>query len=127
MQAHYHVEGAACAHRCRQTQSRRSSAWRRRIDGGAPSGSTANSSRSASGWASARSSATWARRGRRAPPGQKWATFVRTHAQATWACDFLQVVDVAFRSLFAFVIVERGSRRVIHVGVMRPLTDAWLA
>jgi transposase InsO family protein len=36
-------------------------------------------------------------------------------------------VDLAFRSLFAFAIVEFGTRRVIHVGVTRHPTDAWLA
>src|SRR5205823_5902418 len=38
--------------------------------------------------------------------GQTWATFLRNHAHETWACDFLQVVDLGFRSLFAFCIVE---------------------
>ncbi len=59
--------------------------------------------------------------------GQSWATFVRNHAGAIWACDFLQVVDLGFRSLFAFCIVELGSRRVVHVGVTRHPTDAWVA
>ena len=59
--------------------------------------------------------------------GQTWATFLRNHAHETWACDFLQVVDLGFRSLFAFCIVELGSRRVVHVGVTRHPTDAWAA
>ena len=59
--------------------------------------------------------------------GQTWATFLRNHAHDTWACDFLPVVDRGFRSLFAFVIVEHGSRRVVHLGVTRHPTDAWVA
>jgi len=59
--------------------------------------------------------------------GQTWATFLRNHAHETWAGDFLQVVDLRFRTLFAFVIVELGSRRVVHVGVTRHPTDAWVA
>ncbi len=59
--------------------------------------------------------------------GQTWATFLRTHAPDIWACDFLQVTDLWFRSLFAFVIVEHASRRVVHVGVTRHPTDAWVA
>jgi putative transposase len=59
--------------------------------------------------------------------GQTWTTFLRNHAHETWACDFLQVVDLGFRSLFAFVVVELGSRRVVHVGVTRHPTDAWVA
>ena len=60
------------------------------------------------------------------PSGQPWATFLRNHAQEIWACDFLQVTDLLFRSLFAFFIVEHGSRRVVHVGVTRHPTDAWV-
>ncbi len=59
-------------------------------------------------------------------PGQTWATFVRNHAQQIWACDFLQVTDLLFRPLFAFFMVELGSRRVVHVGVTRTPTDAWV-
>ena len=36
-------------------------------------------------------------------------------------------MDLGFRALFAFVIVELGSRRVVHVGVTRHPTDAWVA
>jgi len=59
--------------------------------------------------------------------GQPWATFLRNHAHETWACDFLQVVDLGFRSLCAFFVVELGSRGVVHVGVTRHPTDAWVA
>jgi len=68
---------------------------------------------------------------RRARPprgsGQTWATFLRNHAAEVWACDFVQVTDLCFRALFAFVIVEHASRRVVHVGVTRHPTDAWVA
>ena len=59
--------------------------------------------------------------------GQTWATFLHTHAKDIWACDFLQVTDLFFRSLFAFFIIDLHSRRVIHVGVTRNPTDAWTA
>jgi transposase InsO family protein len=39
----------------------------------------------------------------------------------------LQVTDLFFRPLFAFVVVELQSRKVIHVGVTRSPTDAWTA
>jgi len=61
------------------------------------------------------------------PKGQNWSTFLRNHAKEVWACDFLQVTDLFFRSLFAFFIIELQSRRVIHVGVTRSPTDAWTA
>ncbi len=61
------------------------------------------------------------------PRGQTWSTFLQTHAQQIWACDFLPVTDLFFRSLFAFFIIELKSRKVIHVGVTRSPTDAWTA
>ncbi len=61
------------------------------------------------------------------PRGQKWSTFLRNHAAQVWACDFLQVTDLFFRPLFAFFLLELKTRRVIHVGVTRSPTDAWVA
>jgi len=61
------------------------------------------------------------------PRGQTWKTFLHTHAQQIWACDFLPVTDLFFRSLFAYFIVELHSRIVIHVGVTRSPTDTWTA
>ena len=61
------------------------------------------------------------------PRGQKWSTFLRTHASQIWACDFLQVTDLFSRPLFAFFMIELKSRKVIHVGVTRSPTDAWVA
>jgi hypothetical protein len=39
----------------------------------------------------------------------------------------LQVTDLFFRPLFAFFLIELQSRKVIHVGVTRSPTDAWVA
>jgi len=61
------------------------------------------------------------------PRGQRWSTFLRNHAGQIWACDFLQVTDLFFRPLFAFFLIELQSRKVIHVGVTRSPTDAWVA
>jgi len=61
------------------------------------------------------------------PRGQTWATFLHNHAQDVWACDFLPVIDLGFRALFAFFIVDIGSRRVVHIAVTRHPTDAWVA
>ncbi|HEX3051559.1 MAG TPA: integrase core domain-containing protein, partial [Aggregatilineaceae bacterium] len=59
--------------------------------------------------------------------GQTWATFLKNHAHEIWACDFLQVYDLLFRPMFAFFIVELGSRRMVHIGVTRSPSDAWVA
>jgi hypothetical protein len=68
------------------------------------------------------------RRGRSpSPEGQTWSTFLRKHAKDIWACDFLQAHDVFFRPLFAFLVTELGSRRIVHLGVTRSPTDGWVA
>lgn len=61
------------------------------------------------------------------PWGQSWATFLKNHGSQVWACDFLQTYDIFFRPIFAFFIVELGSRRVVHVGVTRSPTAKWTA
>ena len=61
------------------------------------------------------------------PSRQTWATFLQNHAPDVWACDVLPVIDRGFRTLFAFFIVDLGARRVVHVGVTRHPTDAWVA
>ncbi len=54
-------------------------------------------------------------------------TFMKNHSSDIWACDFLQLYDVAFRPIFAFFIVRHGTREVVHVNVTRAPTDAWTA
>lgn len=61
------------------------------------------------------------------PPSQTWATFLKNHAKDIWACDFLPVMDLFFRPIWAFFIVELSSRRVVHFGVTRAPTDEWVA
>jgi len=61
------------------------------------------------------------------PRGQSWATFLRAHAPDIWAGDFLPVTDLLFRPLFAFFVIALDTRRVVHVGVTRHPTDAWVA
>ena len=61
------------------------------------------------------------------PPSQNWKTFLENHKDAIWSCDFLQIYDILFRPIFLFFILELGSRRIVHVGVTRSLTDAWVA
>ena len=61
------------------------------------------------------------------PGGPTWDAFLRAHAGAMWTRDFLPVTDLFFQQVFAFFVVELASRRVVHVGVTRHPTDAWVA
>ena len=38
--------------------------------------------------------------------GQTWATFLQNHANDIWACDFLQLTDMFFQPLFAFLALN---------------------
>jgi len=58
--------------------------------------------------------------------GQSWSTFLKTHGQDIWACDFVPVVTLFFKTIHAFVIVHHESRRVVHVGVTDHPTDEWI-
>ena len=58
---------------------------------------------------------------------QPWATFLRTPAADIWAGAFLPVTDLLFRQVYAVVVVELASRRVVHVAVTRHPSDTWVA
>lgn len=63
---------------------------------------------------------------RRAPdPQQRWLTFIRNHAKAIVACDFSTVVTINFRTLYVFVILEVGTRRILHHNVTAHPTAEW--
>jgi len=63
----------------------------------------------------------------RRPSSQTWSTFLKNHASHIWACDFLPIIDITFCQLYAFFIIELGSRRVVHFGVTRHPTNDWVA
>jgi putative transposase len=56
---------------------------------------------------------------------QCWMTFVRNHAQAIVACDFVVTVTASFRILYVFVVMEIGSRKLLHVNVTPHPTSSW--
>ena len=60
------------------------------------------------------------------PRSQTWSTILKNHAKDIWASDFLPDIDVWFRTLSLFFIIEQASRRVVHFGVIRSPLDAWV-
>jgi len=65
------------------------------------------------------------RRGPRRISSQHWRTFVRNHAQAIVACDFLVVVTAQFRTLYVFLLMEIGTRRIVHCNLAAHPTADW--
>jgi putative transposase len=62
---------------------------------------------------------------RRGPSSQRWMTFIRNHAQAILACDFFTTVTASFRVLYVFVIMEVGTRRIVHFNATAHPTADW--
>ena len=64
----------------------------------------------------------------RRPPRAKqtWRTFINNHAKQVWACDFLTQYTAFFAFVYVFVIMEIGSRRIVHVNVTSNPTLAWV-
>jgi transposase InsO family protein len=56
---------------------------------------------------------------------QAWITFIRNHARAMIASDFFVVVTATFRVLYVFVVLEVGTRRILHWNVTQHPTADW--
>jgi putative transposase len=62
---------------------------------------------------------------RRGAPSHRWRMFLRNHASVLLASDFCVVVTARFRVLYVFVVMEIGSRRLVHINVTGHPTAAW--
>jgi putative transposase len=56
---------------------------------------------------------------------QRRSTFLKNHAKAILACDFLVAVTATFRMLYVFVVIEHGTRRLTHVNVTAHPSADW--
>jgi putative transposase len=65
------------------------------------------------------------RRGPRRASSQPWNAFVHNHARSIVACDFLVVVTARFRVLYVFLVMELGTRRIVHCNVTAHPTAQW--
>src|SRR5882672_6097350 len=55
----------------------------------------------------------------------RWSTFLKNQATAILACDFFIAVTATFRMLYVLVVIEHGSRRLVHVNVTAHPSAGW--
>jgi transposase InsO family protein len=56
---------------------------------------------------------------------QRWSTFRRNHAKAIVACDFFVAVTATVRLFYVLVLIEHGSRRLLHFNITEHPTADW--
>jgi putative transposase len=56
---------------------------------------------------------------------QHWRMFVHNHARSIVACDFLIAVTARFRVLYVLVVMEVGTRKILHCNVTGHPTATW--
>jgi putative transposase len=59
------------------------------------------------------------------PGSQSWQTFIHNHAQAIVACDFMVAITARFRVLYVLLLIDIGSRRIVHCNVTEHPTADW--
>jgi len=64
---------------------------------------------------------------RRHTSGQRWSTFIHNHAGVTLATDLCTVVTLRFKVLYVLVMLEIGSRRIVHVNLTPNPDQRWIA
>ena len=63
----------------------------------------------------------------RAPSQSELGNVPEDACASVWACDFVPVIDLLFRQIYVFFIVELETRRVVHFGVTRHPSQFWVA
>ena len=64
---------------------------------------------------------------RQGRPLQTWKSFLRNHAEEIASIDLFVVPTIAFRQLFAFVVLGHRRRRLLWFAVTQHPTAEWLA
>ena len=69
---------------------------------------------------------TYRRQALRRPPSPRWRAFLRLHAPQIWAADFFTVQTLTFRTLYVFVVLGHGRRRIVHWNVTAYPNAEWV-
>jgi putative transposase len=77
---------------------------------------------------SERSVLRWMRRAPRNPElANQWKAFLINHREAIAAMDFFNVPTLTFGMLYCFFIIDHDRRRILHCGVTKHPTSAWVS
>lgn len=57
---------------------------------------------------------------------QTWSTFIKNNLDQMLACDFFTVFSIGFKTLYVFVLMELGSRKVLHFNVTTNPNPQWI-
>lgn len=60
------------------------------------------------------------------PKSTTWLPFLRNHLDVSWAMDFVTVTTLRFSTLYVFVILDHGRRKVVHVVTTYTPSMAWV-
>ncbi|HXB63145.1 MAG TPA: integrase core domain-containing protein [Acidobacteriaceae bacterium] len=70
----------------------------------------------------------WMRKAPRNPePAKRWSAFLNNHREAIAAMDFFTVPTLAFGLLHCFFVISHDRRRILHFGVTRHPSSAWVS
>jgi transposase InsO family protein len=58
--------------------------------------------------------------------GQKWRTFIKNHSHELFACDFMTQHTALFTTVYVFVVMEIGTRRIVHCNVTESPALDWV-
>jgi len=70
----------------------------------------------------------WMRKAPRDPESAKrWAAFLNNHRETIVAMDFFTVPTLTFGMLYCFFVISHNRRQILHFGVTRHPTSAWVS
>ena len=61
------------------------------------------------------------------PRSVGWMAFLQAEGHHIWACDWLRVKTLTFKTLYVFVVLAHARRRVVHFHITDQPSDVWVA
>ena len=55
-----------------------------------------------------------------------WLPFLRNHMDVSWAIDFFTVTTIRFATLYVFIILDHGRRKVVHWAITPNPSMRWV-